>query len=70
MMMQKIGTMKKILFIGYSVTLVALTIFSYAFIDQHLLYYASFYSGFAFINRLTTTALYSFFIVLLFIVLY
>ena len=59
--------MKKILFIGYSVTLVALTIFSYAFIDQHLLYYASFYSGFAFINRLTTTALYCFFIVLLFI---
>jgi len=58
--------MKKLLFIGYSLFLLLLTVFSYAFIDQHFIFFQNLYSGFAFTKRLLTTNLYIVSIVIFF----
>lgn len=59
--------MKKFLFSLYIITLLLLTIFSYAFVDPNLLYYKKIFSNFAFQNRVVTAALYIMFIILLFV---
>jgi hypothetical protein len=58
--------MKKIIFISYSLTLIFLVIFSYAFVDQNLIYYKNIFSNFAFQNRFVTTCLYLLFLCILF----
>lgn len=59
--------MKKLTVIIYGVFLLLFTIFSYAFVDPNLPYLKSFYSGFAFSNRLPTTIYYTFFVIISFI---
>lgn len=59
--------MKNITLLLYSVTLVGLTLFSYFFVDQNLIYLHALYSGFAFQQRLITTLVYSLITILLFI---
>lgn len=54
-------------FLLYSVYLLLLVIFSYQFIDPNLMYFHSFYSGFAYIHRYVTAMLYAGFILIAFI---
>lgn len=59
--------MKKLTVILYGIFLLLFSIFSYAFVDPNLSYLKSFYSDFAFSNRLLTTIFYVFSIVIFFI---
>ncbi len=59
--------MKKIVLILYTLTLLLLVVFSYAFVDPNLIYYKKIFSDFAFQNRLATTVIYSLFVVVLFL---
>lgn len=59
--------MRKILFVSYLFLLIALTIFSYAFVDQNLFYLHKVYSGFAFVHRVITTTLFTVLVTGLFI---
>lgn len=59
--------MKKILFLVYILFLLCLTIFSYAFVDQNLLYLKNVYSGFVLHNRAITTTIYIVVIILFFL---
>lgn len=57
---------KKTLFVLYSLTLLCFTIFSYLFIDQNLKYLHFLYSGFSTTNRLLSSVIYVFIIIILF----
>src|SRR5579885_2112431 len=58
--------MNRTILIGYTVSLVLFTIFSYAFIDPGFFYLHSIYSGFAWNYRLLTTIIYILFISIFF----
>lgn len=59
--------MKKILFLVYFLFLLGFLFFSYAFVDQNLIYLREFYTGYALLNRQTTVFLYIVLIFLFFI---
>lgn len=59
--------MKKLIFAAYGLVLLSFTFFSYAFVDPNLFYLKKVYSGFVSQHRGLTTILYSFFIILFFI---
>lgn len=58
--------MKYLLFAGYVLLLIFLTLFSYAYIDPNLFYLKRLYSGFAFEEREMVTAVFVIFIFVLF----
>lgn len=59
--------MKKIIVYLYTIFILLLSIFSYAFIDPNLMYLKDIYSGFAFDNRSIVTILYILFVSVFFI---
>lgn len=59
--------MKKIIIFLYALFLLLFSIFSYAFIDPNFFYLKEIYSDFAFSNRIFTTSIYIFLIVIFFI---
>ncbi len=58
--------MKKLLFFSYGIFLLALSIFSYVFVDQNLIYLKNLYSGFQSSERTITTIVYIIFIFIFF----
>lgn len=58
--------MKKILFLYFSL-LILMTLFSYLFVDQNLIYFNNLYSGFYSTKRIQITLFYLLFIILLFV---
>lgn len=58
--------MKKMIFLTYGLFLLSLTAFSYIFVDANFFYFRKIFSGFAFHNRIITTGIYIFIIILFF----
>jgi len=59
--------MKKIIFLGYFITLTLFALFSYLFIDPNFIYLKPFYTGFFILNRQLATLTYTAFIVVFFL---
>lgn len=55
--------MKKIILALYSLFLILITVFSYIFIDPHLIYFKQIFTGFAYTQRSAATVIYSLIII-------